>query len=144
MFTLSKADNVYMCVSYHPQPPLSHPAYLTPKPRKLSGCLSEMTPELARSPPNDIFEAISPWLAVVVATFGPERIMFGSDWPVCTVGLDTDASGEGEGVAEKEGEAGAWNKWRLVVERMCDMYGFDEDQTRMIFAGTARKAYGIE
>lgn len=103
-----------------------------------------MTPELARSPPNDIFEAISPWLAVVVATFGPERIMFGSDWPVCTVGLDTDASGEGEGVAGKEGEAGAWNKWRLVVERMCDMYGFDEDQTRMIFAGTARKAYGIE
>lgn len=101
-----------------------------------------MTPELARSPPNDIFEAISPWLAVVVATFGPSRIMFGSDWPVCTVGLDTEGGEEEEEKAGREG--GAWDKWRLVVERMCDMYGFDEEQTRMIFADTARRAYGIE
>lgn len=105
-----------------------------------------MTPELARSSPNAIFEAISPWLAVVVATFGPSRMMFGSDWPVCTVGLDTDTeahNGGAEGDAEG-GKEGAWDKWRLVVERMCDMYGFDEEQTRMIFAGTARRAYGIE
>lgn len=93
-----------------------------------------MTPELARSSPHAIFEAISPWLAVLVATFGPGRIMFGSDWPVCTVGLD-DNNTEGEG---------AWDKWRMVVERMCDMYGFDEEQTRQIFAGTAKRAYGIE
>lgn len=109
-----------------------------PSSRKLSGCLSEMTPELARASPHAIFEAISPWLAVVVATFGPGRIMFGSDWPVCTVGLDTEAAA---GPAEGEG---AWDKWRMVVERMCDMYGFGEEQTRQIFAGTARRAYGIE
>lgn len=111
-----------------------------------------MTPELARSSPATIFEAISPWLAVVVATFGPSRIMFGSDWPVCTVGLDTEKNDDEDkkAAAAEAGDAdttastgGAWDKWRLVVERMCDMYGFDEDQTRMIFSGTARKAYGI-
>lgn len=117
-----------------------------------------MPSALARSPPNAIFEAIHPWLAVVVATFGPGRIMFGSDWPVCTVGVDdhhhhNDDDNAGDSSTVKEGEEqgtgeinreGAWDKWRLVVERMCDMYGFDEDQTRMIFAGTARRAYGIE
>lgn len=111
-----------------------------------------MSPALANSSAHQIFEAIHPWLAVVVATFGPGRIMFGSDWPVCTVGLKTRASGE-EGQGREEGsqegeqegeEGGAWDKWRRVVERMCDLYSFDEEQTRMIFAGTARRAYGIE
>ncbi|KAJ4395984.1 L-rhamnono-gamma-lactonase [Gnomoniopsis smithogilvyi] len=107
MFTLSKADNVYM---------------------KISGCLSEMSPSLATSSPNEIFDAIAPWLAVIVAAFGPPRIMFGSDWPVCTVGV-------GEG---------AWDKWRLVVERLCLASGFDEEETKMVFWGTGRRAYGVE
>lgn len=88
-----------------------------------------MTPELANASPDTIFEAIHPWLSVIVATFGPARMLFGSDWPVCTVGV--------------EGEEGAWDKWRLVVERMCSMYSFDEEQTRDVFAGTARRAYRI-
>lgn len=87
-----------------------------------------MDPSLANAPPNDIFEAISPWLAVIVAAFGPGRIMFGSDWPVCTVGV-------GEG---------AWDKWRLVVERLCLASGFDEEETKMVFWGTGRRAYGVE
>ena len=24
-----------------------------------------------------------PWAAAVLAEFGPDRVMFGSDWPVC-------------------------------------------------------------
>lgn len=151
MFTLSKADNVYMYVLLPVPPPLlttsrcvrrcSQPLTI----RKLSGAFSEMSPALAGSSANQIFEAIHPWLAVVVATFGPGRIMFGSDWPVCTVGLETRASGEtGQGTGVTEEGEGAWDKWRKVVERMCDLYSFDEEQTRMIFAGTARRAYGIE
>lgn len=127
-------------------PTLTHTHTLTTPPlsSKLSGAFSELPPSLARSgTPHAIFEAIHPWLAVVVATFGPGRIMFGSDWPVCTVGVDDDDDDD-DSTEGKEGEGGAWDKWRLVVERMCDMYDFDEDQTRMIFAGTARRAYGIE
>ena len=28
---------------------------------------------------------LRPYLDIVFEAFGPERIMFGSDWPVCTV-----------------------------------------------------------
>lgn len=87
-----------------------------------------MSSSLASAPPNDIFDAIAPWLAVIVAAFGPTRIMFGSDWPVCTVGVGD----------------GAWDKWRLVVERLCVASGFDEEETKMVFWGTGRRAYGVE
>ncbi|KAK7739209.1 L-rhamnono-gamma-lactonase [Cytospora paraplurivora] len=115
MFTLSKADNVYM---------------------KLSGAFSEMSPALRQQPANDIFESIMGWLAVVVAAFGPGRIMFGSDWPVCTVGVD---DGDGEGKAED----GAWEKWRKVVDRLCWMSSFSDEEKKLVFAGTARRAYRI-
>ncbi|CAN8106426.1 unnamed protein product [Discula destructiva] len=112
IYTLSKADNVYM---------------------KLSGLLSEMTPELANAHPNTIFDAITPWLSPIVAAFGPSRLMFGSDWPVCTVGVDDEG-----------GEPGAaWDKWRLVVERLCLASGFDEEETRMVFCGTGKRAYNV-
>ncbi|PSR84175.1 hypothetical protein BD289DRAFT_368930 [Coniella lustricola] len=111
IFTLSKADNVYM---------------------KLSGAFSEMAPDFARTAsPDDIFLALSPWLAVVVAAFGPARIMFGSDWPVCTTQeLGTEPHN-------------AWDKWRLVVERLCVMSSFSEDETKDVFWGTARRAYRV-
>lgn len=90
-----------------------------------------MTPHLANSSPSTIFDAIAPWLAVLAAAFGPARLMFGSDWPVCTVGVDG-------------GEAAAWDKWRLVVERLCLASQWDEAQTKMVFYGTGRRAYGID
>lgn len=117
MFTLSKADNVYM---------------------KLSGAFSEMSPALRQQSANDIFESISGWLAVVVAAFGPSRIMFGSDWPVCTVGVDTE-DGDGDGQKDE----GAWEKWRKVVDRLCWMSSMSDEDKKEVFAGTARRAYGI-
>ena len=140
MFTLSKCSRTYV---------------------KLSGGLSEMGPALRRRSPEDIFEAISPWLSVLLAAFGPSRIMFGSDWPVCTVGVDNsipsgqekkkEGEEEGEKTAEGEGAAAdaaqqdnAWDKWRKVVDRVCFMMSYGEEERRMIWAGTALKAYGIE
>jgi L-rhamnono-1,4-lactonase len=107
MFTLSKCDETYM---------------------KLSGAFSEMPEHLARRSANEIFEILYPWLAVVLAAFGPNRIMFASDWPVCTVGGGEDA----------------WEKWRAVVERMCYMASLSEEEKAMIWGGTARRAYGID
>ncbi|KAL1875387.1 L-rhamnono-gamma-lactonase [Diaporthe australafricana] len=113
IYTLSKADNVYM---------------------KLSGAFSEMSDALRRQPANDIFESVMPWLAVVVAAFGPGRIMFGSDWPVSTIGVGD--SGEGD-------DEGAWEKWRKVVDRLCYMSSFTDEEKELVFARTARRAYKL-
>ncbi|KAI0514594.1 amidohydrolase [Xylaria bambusicola] len=107
MFTLSKASRTYM---------------------KVSGGFSEMPDSLKQRAPEEIFEAFTPWLTIIVAAFGADRIMFGSDWPVCTVGV---------------GDA-AWEKWKKIVERLCWMASFDDEQKKMIWGGTASKAYGIE
>lgn len=94
---------------------------------KLSGCFSEMPDKLKTAPVDEVFEALMPYLVVVLATFGPFRIMFGSDWPVCTIGVD-----------------GAWNKWREVVERFCHLASLSQEEQIMIWSGTAIKAYGIK
>ncbi|KAI3342095.1 amidohydrolase [Ustulina deusta] len=107
MFTLSKCSRTYM---------------------KLSGGFSEMPESLKQRPPKEIFEALMPWLTIIVASFGADRIMFASDWPICTVGVGD----------------GAWEKWKKIVERLCWMASFDDEQKKMIWGGTALKAYGIK
>lgn len=108
---------------------------------KLSGAFSEMSDALRRQPANDIFESIMPWLAVVVAAFGPGRLMFGSDWPVSTIGVD---GGEGENGDAGAGESeGAWEKWRKVVDRLCWMSSFEDEEKAQVFARTAKRAYKL-
>ncbi|PBP19876.1 amidohydrolase [Diplocarpon rosae] len=93
---------------------------------KLSGCFSEMPDALKQAPVDEIFLALQPYLVVILATFGPLRIMFGSDWPVCTIGVDD-----------------AWQKWRQVVQRFCALAGLSQAEQIMIWSGTAIQAYGI-
>ncbi|KAK4121081.1 amidohydrolase 2 [Parathielavia appendiculata] len=107
MFTLSKCRKTYM---------------------KLSGCFSELPDKLKERSAEDIFSAILPWLAVVVAAFGPSRIMFGSDWPVCTVGVGGEA----------------WKKWHRIVEMVCDLAGLSEQDQAMLWGGTAKEAYKLD
>ncbi|KAI3322508.1 amidohydrolase [Xylariaceae sp. AK1471] len=107
IFTLSKCSRTYM---------------------KLSGGFPEMPESLKQRPHEQIFEALVPWLTILVAAFGADRLMFASDWPVCTVGVGDDA----------------WDKWKKIVERLCWMASFDDEQKKMIWGGTALKAYGIE
>ncbi|KAH8601684.1 hypothetical protein B0O99DRAFT_588870 [Bisporella sp. PMI_857] len=106
MFRLSKCSKTYM---------------------KLSGCFSEMPDKLKQATVDEIFEALQPYLVVILATFGPFRIMFGSDWPVCTIGVDD-----------------AWKKWRRVVQRFCDVASLSQAEQIMIWSGTAIKAYNLE
>jgi L-fuconolactonase len=44
---------------------------------KLSGLVTEATPGNADA------QALAPYVDVVLDAFGPDRLMFGSDWPVC-------------------------------------------------------------
>lgn len=106
MYALSKASRTYV---------------------KLSGALAEMSDTLRAQPAPLMLQSLLPWFGVLLATFGPSRLLFGSDWPVCTAGgLGDDA----------------WPKWRDVVERMCWMATLD-DARAMIFGGTAKQAYGL-
>ncbi len=65
---------------------------------------------------------LSIYLETVVDAFGPRRLMFGSDWPVCLV-------------------ACGYQKWYEVVSRFCDKLSADE--RARIFGGTAIEAYKL-
>ncbi|KAI1081292.1 amidohydrolase 2 [Whalleya microplaca] len=130
MFTLSKCSRTYM---------------------KLSGGFPEMPDSLRRRPAEDIFDAVSPWLSVVLAAFGPARIMFASDWPVCAAAFAHDDEGKGEGEGEEGGDGekekekeNAWAKWKKIVDRLCWMASYEDEEKALIWGGTALKAYGIQ
>lgn len=63
-----------------------------------------------------------PYLEVVLEAFGPERLLFGSDWPVCLL------------AAEYADVAG-------IVEDF--VAGLTADEQRAIWGGTARRVYGL-
>lgn len=47
---------------------------------KISGLSSHLSPDIGRSVHSEI---IRPYFDTVCNAFGPERMMYGSDWPVC-------------------------------------------------------------
>lgn len=64
-----------------------------------------------------------PYLDVVLEAFGPSRLMFGSDWPVCLV-------------------ATGYRRWARLVAAFAARLG-DSERDR-ILGGTAAEAYGLE
>ncbi|MBF8184652.1 amidohydrolase family protein [Nonomuraea sp. K274] len=65
---------------------------------------------------------LRPYAEIVLEAFGPERVMFGSDWPVCLL------------AASYERVAGA-------ADELCA--GLSESERADVFAGTARRAYRL-
>jgi len=84
---------------------------------KLSGMVTEANPK-SWTP-----EQLRPYLDAAVEAFGPQRLMAGSDWPVCIVG--TSYAG--------------W--WELLRDYFAD---FTEDERASIFGGCAIRAYGLK
>ncbi|HEX9200949.1 MAG TPA: amidohydrolase family protein [Acidobacteriaceae bacterium] len=88
---------------------------------KVSGMVTEadwrLDPAGARSP-----ETLKPYLDVAVEAFGPERLMAGSDWPVCLV-----ASGYAQ-----------W--WGVLRDYFA---GFSETERAAVFGGTTIGVYGL-
>lgn len=64
-----------------------------------------------------------PYLDAVLEAFGPSRLMFGSDWPVCLV-------------------AASYRRWARFVEGFAA--GLGEAERDRILGGTAAKVYGLE
>ncbi|ERS99123.1 amidohydrolase family protein [Sporothrix schenckii 1099-18] len=110
---------------------------------KLSGLFTEAPPALYAQEPTAFFAATYPWLAVLLAAFGASRLMFASDWPVCTLPYGKKDPPAPE-KPRTPGEVSAWNKWRSVVAYLSYMATLDEDDVAMLWAGTAVKAYGLE
>lgn len=85
---------------------------------KLSGMITEADPE--RWTPDDL----APFVAHALACFGPERSMFGSDWPVCTL-------------------AGSYERVVLALEDNLARLGLEPHALEAIFAGSAREFYRL-
>ena len=93
---------------------------------KFSGLVTEtgLAPGAGGEPVavEDFVAALQPCADVVLDAFGPRRLMFGSDWPVCLLAADYP------GVL-------------AVADRLTG--GLDEGAREALFAGTARKVYRL-
>lgn len=82
---------------------------------KLSGLVTETD--------GDWREAdLAPYAEVVLRAFDPERVMWGSDWPVCT-------------------QRAGYQQWHAAAQSLCA--GLTPDERDEVFGGTARRFYGL-
>ena len=82
---------------------------------KLSGLMTEIV-----SGPTGV-DAVAPFLAHALAEFGADRCMFGTDWPVMTMGSAT------------------YSEWLDLVTRLVP----GEDERQAVLAGTADRVYEL-
>jgi L-fuconolactonase len=68
------------------------------------------------------YEQIKPYLEIVFNAFGTDRIMFGSDWPVCLV-------------------AGDYSRVKKIIETY--MKDFSDSEKAKVFGENAARFYGI-
>jgi L-fuconolactonase len=67
-------------------------------------------------------EQLKPYIDVVMENFGIDRIMFGSDWPVCLV-------------------ASSYSKWLQTVQDYFE--SFSKEEQEKVFSGNAIKFYNL-
>ncbi len=85
---------------------------------KLCGMVTEVIPALDDWDPD----LLGPWFDVVFEAFGPDRLMFGSDWPVCLL-------------------RGEYADWIQCVEFWISE--LSEAEKAAILGETARQAYSL-
>jgi L-fuconolactonase len=85
---------------------------------KLSGMITEVIPALEDWDPD----LLGPWFDVVLDAFGPERLLFGSDWPVCLL-------------------RGEYADWVQCVEFWIS--GLSAAEQSAILGENAKRAYGL-
>lgn len=118
MIRFAECSNVYMKVSggFSEMPALLPGAWQGASGRQWRFELMEQMRRLAED-----------WLRVILTVFGPRRMMFGSDWPVCNIG------GGGNEVS--------WMNWWLLVKCFVEAEMSEEDQA-CFWSGNALRAYG--
>jgi L-fuconolactonase len=88
---------------------------------KLSGILGEPPPG-GHDPAGRTVAHLVPYYETVLSAFGPQRLMFGSDWPVCTL-----AASYGE----------------VVAAALALTAGLSEAERGAVLGGTARRVYRL-
>ena len=68
-------------------------------------------------------DELTPYFETVLDAFGPHRLMFGSDWPVCLLACE-------------------YGSWYHLVDGLTS--ALSEDERDRIWGGTAAEAYGLE
>ncbi len=84
---------------------------------KLSGMVTEADPRAWRP------TSLEPYAEAALEAFGPSRVMFGSDWPVCLA-------------------ACGYSQWLATVLELCR--GLSAAERESVLGGTARRAYGLD
>jgi L-fuconolactonase len=88
---------------------------------KLSGLLTELP--ASHLAPETAFATIRPAFDTVLRLFGPDRLVWGSDWPVITLATSYDG-------------------WEQMTDRLLE--GLTETERAAILCGNAIKFYGLE
>ncbi len=88
---------------------------------KISGLLTELRPTDAASRAQAT-ERLRPVVDALLGWFGPERLMWGSDWPVLTL-------------------AGGYDDWVVVSDALLEPLSADE--RARVLHGTAQRFYGL-
>ena len=83
---------------------------------KLSGLVTEADPA------NWSLEILRPYMELILEAFGPQRLLFGSDWPVCLVGTE-------------------YREWTAAVEEF--IMPLSRDEQAAIMGGNAARIYQI-
>jgi L-rhamnono-1,4-lactonase len=95
---------------------------------KFSGAFSELPTRPTANAKNGVVKQILPWIPKVLDCFGPRRVMFGSDWPVCNVNGPDGQS--------------AWILWVGVVQDLLTRFVPPEEH-EYVWSKTAVEAYRL-
>lgn len=93
---------------------------------KLSGAFSELPQRPMKD--TEVALAIKPWVQHVLKHFGPRRVLFGSDWPVCNVNGSSDGT--------------PWAKWVETVGSLLEDLVKPAERDH-VWSKTAREAYRL-
>jgi L-fuconolactonase len=83
---------------------------------KLSGMVTEADPQ------NWTPESLAPYFDVALEAFGPQRLLYGTDWPVCLAGV-------------------SYKNWLATVRSA--LKDLSKSEQSAIFAGNAKKFYSL-
>lgn len=84
---------------------------------KISGLVTEADPARWTT------RQLAPYIDTLLEAFGPRRLMFGSDWPVCLLGV-------------------TYGRWLAAVRSAIS--GLTREEQQRILAGTASEAYRLD
>ncbi|PUU79517.1 hypothetical protein B9Z19DRAFT_979412 [Tuber borchii] len=114
----------------------SHPSIIM----KVSGIFAELThhglfSELAATEKeNAVISYLTLWISEVLSIFGPDRVIWGSDWPICKMGFEK---------IYPAAEFSAWEMWRTLVTKVMLKLNQNRDAMEKLFSGNTARVYKL-